>query len=227
MNNVLPSPRAMFLSALAFALLFLALPQLDLLAHGVFYTPGYGFILRDNALFDAVHRYLGVLALALLAWSTAIWALSRRARDPEKWRARRPAALFLALALLLGPGLMVNLVFKDQWGRARPRQVEEFGGAARFTPAWVMTDQCERNCSFVSGDASLGYVLIAIAFVSRRPRFWLITGLAAGTALGLMRMGQGGHFLSDVIFSFYAVYFTAWALRRFMTRGGRVLLPLD
>jgi len=45
--------------------------------------------------------------------------------------------------------------------------------------------------------------------------------------LGLMRMGQGGHFLSDVIFSFYAVYFTAWALHRFMTRGGRELFPID
>jgi hypothetical protein len=45
--------------------------------------------------------------------------------------------------------------------------------------------------------------------------------------LDLMRMGQGGHFLSDVIFSFYAVYFTAWTLWRFMTRAGRVLSPLD
>jgi len=30
-----------------------------------------------------------------------------------------------------------------------------------------------------------------------------------------------------VIFSFYAVYFTAWALHRFMTRGGRELFPID
>ena len=48
----------------------------------------------------------------------------------------------------------------------------------------------------VCGDASLGYALVAIAFVSRRPRFWFVGGFAVGTALGLMRMGQGGHFLT-------------------------------
>ncbi len=221
------SPRLMLASALAFTLLFLAYPQLDLIANGVFYNTEQHFLLRDDAAFDAIHKYVGVLALALLTWAAAIWVLSKRAPDREKWLARRPAALFLALSLALGPGLLVNVVFKDQWGRARPAQTREFGGTARFTPPWVMSDQCARNCSFVCGDASLGYALVALAFVSRRPRVWLIAGLSAGTALGLMRMGQGGHFFSDVIFSFYAVYFAAWALHRFMTRSGRPMLPID
>jgi lipid A 4'-phosphatase len=227
MNGTLPPARFMVASALAFALHFLALPQLDLIANGAFYSPAHGFLLRDNAVFDAVHKYLGILAAALLTWAATIWLLAQRAHNKEKWRSRRPAALFLALSLLLGPGLMVNGVFKDHWGRARPGQVLQFGGSAHFSPPWVMSDQCEKNCSFVCGDASLGYVLVAIAFVSRRPRLWFAAGLVLGSALGLMRMGQGGHFLSDVIFSFYVVYFTAWALHRFMTRGGRALQPLD
>jgi len=196
MNDALPSPRLMVASALAFTLHFMALPQLDLLANGAFYRPDYGFLLQDQALFDAVHKYLGGLAVALLAWAATVWLLGQRAQDREKWRARRPAALFLALSLLLGPGLAVNTLFKDHWGRARPAQVSEFGGTARFTPAWVISEQCGRNCSFVCGDASLGYALVAVAFVSRRPRFWFVGGLAVGTALGLMRMGQGGHFLT-------------------------------
>ncbi len=225
MNGSLPAPRLMVASALALALHFLALPQLDLIANGAFYHPQHGFFLQDSALFDAVHKYLGVLAVAFLAWPAMVWL--RAWRGGERWRTRRPAALFLALSLLLGPGLMVNVVFKDHWGRARPAQVTQFGGHAGFTPPWVVSQQCDRNCSFVCGDASLGYALVAIAFVSRRPRLWFAAGLGLGSALGLMRMGQGGHFLSDVIFSFYAVYFTAWALWRFMTRDGRVLLPLD
>ena len=32
----------------------------------------------------------------------------------------------------------------------------------------------------------------------------MASGLAFGFALGFMRMGQGAHFLSDVIFSFVA-----------------------
>jgi len=31
-----------------------------------------------------------------------------------------------------------------------------------------------------------------------------------------MRSAQGGHFLSDVIFSFYIVYFSAWLLHRWL-----------
>lgn len=231
MNTAPLSPRLMLVSALAFTLIFLAFPQLDLIANGVFYTPPRGFLLTGNALFDTLRAYLGILVIALLATPVVVWGLSKRARNgeecAEKWRARRPAALFLALSLLLGPGLLVNTVFKDHWGRARPSQIEEFGGTARFTPAWVMSDQCHKNCSFVCGDASVGFVLLAIAFVSRRPRLWMLVGLTAGSALGLMRMGQGGHFFSDVIFSFYAVYFAAWSLHRFMTRGGRPMLLLD
>jgi len=227
MNAALPPLRVMVASALAFALHFLAIPQLDLIANGAFYNPQTGFLLSNNIYFDAVHKYLGVLVFALLAWSAVVWVLSKRARQPEQWLARRPAALFLVLSLLLGPGLLVNVIFKDHWGRARPAQVENFGGHAHFTPAWMISDQCGKNCSFVSGDASLGYALTALAFVSRRPRIWLAIGLVVGSSLGLMRMGQGGHFLSDVVFSFYVVYFTAWALHRFMTLGGRELPPLD
>lgn len=223
------SPLLMLVSALAFAVLFLAFPQIDLIANGFFYRPEQGFLLTGNVLFDAIRAYLGVLVIALLALPLLVWGLAKftRREHAEKWRGRRPAALFLALSLLLGPGLLVNTVFKDQWGRARPAQVEEFGGTARFTPAWVMSDQCGKNCSFVCGDASVGFVLLAVAFVSRRPRLWLSIGITAGAALGLMRMGQGGHFFSDVIFSFYAVFFAAWLLHRFMTRGGRPMLPLD
>jgi len=217
----------MVASALAFALHFLVFSQVDLITSSALYDPQSGFVLSGNVLFDTVRQYLGVLILALLAGPALIWLLSLRSPNQEKWKARRPAALFLVLSLLLGPGLMVNTVFKDQWGRARPSKVENFGGQAHFTSAWVISDQCNKNCSFVCGDASVGYGLMALAFVSRRPRTWLTIGFVAGSALGLMRMGQGGHFFSDVVFSFYVVYFTVWALHRFMTRGGRAMPTLD
>ena len=222
-----PFPRWLLASALAFTLLFMAWPRLDLIANGVFYNAETGFLLRGHVVFDAVHQYLGVLTLSLLAWSATVWGLSMRHSRPEKWRARRPAALFLTLSLLLGPGLMVNVVFKDHWVAPAPLKSRNSMASAQFTPPWVISDQCRKNCSFVCGDASVGYTLLAIAFVSRHPRFWLVGGFAVGTVLGLMRMGQGGHFFSDVIFSFYVIYFTAWGLHRFMTRGGRTLHSLD
>ena len=37
---------------------------------------------------------------------------------------------------------------------------------------------------FVCGDASLGYAVLSIAFVSRRPRFWFAAGQLVGQGAG-------------------------------------------
>lgn len=199
--------------ALAFSVLFLAFPEIDLWANGLFYESDGGFLLKGNPVFDFVHRYVGVIVWVLLLGSLLIWlplGLTTR------YKHLRRAAVFVVLVLIVGPGLLVNALFKDQWGRARPSQVENFGGTAQFTPPWIMTNQCKKNCSFVCGDASVGFALIALAFVSRRPRLWMSIGLFTGGVLGVMRMGQGGHFFSDVIFSFFTVYFAAWLLHRLL-----------
>lgn len=214
--------RVLLVSGALFSLIFLAFPGIDLWANGKFYQPGQGFSLAGDPFYDFIHDEVGYLAWAFLLSSLLAFLISFLPVWPRIKSWRWPGA-FLLIGLLLGPGLLVNAVFKEEWGRARPMDVQEFGGTKQFSPAWVITDQCARNCSFVCGDSSVGYALMLVAFVSRRPRFWLGLGLAVGTALGIMRMGQGGHFLSDVIFSFYAVYLTGWALHRVMVRMG--LLP--
>lgn len=217
--------RPLFISAVFFAVLFLTFPGIDLWANGLFYAPEQGFLLKGNAFFDFLHDHVGAIVWVLMLGSLFIWLPSRLGIVPERLKRWRRAALFVMLVVLLGPGLLVNALFKDQWGRARPSQVEAFGGSAQFTPAWVVSNQCRKNCSFVCGDASVGFALLALAFVSRRPKMWLTIGMLTGGTLGLMRMGQGGHFLSDVVFAFYAVYFTAWLLNRLMTRKGQPLIP--
>src|SRR5258707_888701 len=122
-----------YLAALGAAtLLFLLVPDLDLWASGLFYRAGDGFFLGDwgpvRALYRAVPlivtaQVVGIPLLVLLGW----------------WR-RRPVAgidlrvgAFLLLALALGPGVLVNSVLKEHWGRARPSQVIAFGGTQEFT----------------------------------------------------------------------------------------------
>jgi len=125
----------------------------------------------------------------------------------------RKALVFLTLSLAIGPGLLVNATFKDHWGRARPMQIVEFGGTQKFTPAFVITDQCARNCSFTSGHASAGFYLFSFAFLLRRRRaIAIVSAGALGGLIGLGRIAQGSHFLSDVIFSGFAVYAVAWLL---------------
>ncbi len=117
---------------------------------------------------------------------------------------RRPSwrqVAFLTLAMALGPGLLVNIVLKDHWHRPRPVQTREFGGAAEFRPVWRMDGACAKNCSFVSGETSAAFWLVAPALLAPTP--WqgpaLAAALATGVLTGVLRMALGGHYLSDVL----------------------------
>jgi len=134
----------------------------------------------------------------------------------SRFRHLRRPALFLLAVISIGPGLAVT-VLKDHWDRARPVAIVQFGGDKQFTPAWVIADQCEDNCSFVSGHASGAFSLLALAWVfPRRRQFWLVAGTLWGAHMGLVRIAQGGHFLSDVIFAGFIVYFSADLLARWV-----------
>lgn len=215
-------PRPDVVSFVLLSLLFIAWPGLDLVVSGWFYDPVGEFFLEDNALVQFVYKgtrvatalfLLGLIALLIYAYTLGKRALKHL----------RSGYWFLLISLLLGPGVIVHNVFKDNWGRARPHQTSEFGGDAAFTRAWVPTDQCERNCSFVSGHSAMGYYLAVFALIvpRERRRRWLLTGIAAGSVIGLGRIVQGGHFLSDVVLSFYFVWFTALAVRAIMRRTDR------
>lgn len=210
----------LILLAVPGALLVVA-PQIDLAVAGFFFDSFDGFYLRPLAIVRFIYGSVwwisaGVL-VALLGVLLASWTTHRR-REPAV-RLRRPA-LYLLWVMLLGPGLLVNGVFKDHWGRARPSQVQEFGGAKQFTRAAIPADQCEKNCSFVSGHASVGFYFLALAFLlPRRRTLWLTLGTSLGLGIGLVRIVQGGHFLSDVLFSGIVVYLTAWILHTLMFRA--------
>ena len=109
----------------------------------------------------------------------------------------------MVAALALGPGLVINTLLKDNWGRPRPSTIVEFFGTNHYVPPLLPSDQCPENCSFPSGHAALGFWLVAFAFVApprwRRPA--VLAALAFGGFVGAVRIAQGGHFLSDVVFS--------------------------
>ena len=116
--------------------------------------------------------------------------------------------------MIIGPVLIVNGILKETSGRARPRHVTEFGGTKQFTPAFVFTDQCDKNCSFVCGHASAGFYFVSLAllFKGRKKKIIFWSAVTAGGIIGLIRIMMGGHFLSDVIFSFVFVYLSSLLL---------------
>ena len=96
--------------------------------------------------------------------------------------------------------LIINVLFKNMWGRVRPNDILPFGGNESFTPWYKISDLCTSNCSFVSGDASVGFLLIVFYFITKK-NIYLYSGLILGSLLGLIRIIAGGHFFSDIIFS--------------------------
>jgi len=208
---------AAYVAVLALAVaMFLLFPGIDLWASALFYRPDSRFLLADWAPVRAVYRAVPYIVEFVAIGVPTLFLISRSRR----WRFGPldvRAAAFLLLSLALGPGLLVNAVLKDHWGRARPAQVTEFAGTQHFTPALIPADQCARNCSFPAGHPAMGFYLVSFAFLVRDPRRRRIAegaAIATGALIGVARMAQGGHFLSDVVFSGLLVYGTSWLLYR-------------
>ncbi len=96
--------------------------------------------------------------------------------------------------------LFVNLILKNLWGRARPGDVFEFNGTELFTNWFEYSTACNTNCSFVSGDASVGFSIIILYLITKKIVFVNLS-IVFGSLLGIVRIMEGGHFLSDIIFA--------------------------
>ncbi|QDG75465.1 phosphatase PAP2 family protein [Labrenzia sp. PHM005] len=210
-----------FVAVLAYILIvslfFLTFPKTDLWISGLFFSQTDGFWAQHDPFLQKV-RHLGpflVRVIAICAVAVLVIKLLLPGRAPIL-PLRQP--LFLISTLILGPGILVNSILKNNWGRPRPRSIEEFGGELPFQPVWKITDYCERNCSFVSGEGSAGIWLVSIAFLV--PASWrkavLAFVLPLCLVLSINRVAFGGHFFSDTMLSwgltFLVVLSVYWLL---------------
>jgi membrane-associated PAP2 superfamily phosphatase len=128
----------------------------------------------------------------------------------------RKGAAFMVLLLMLGPGLLVNTAFKDHWGRERPRDITQFGGTKTFHHPWEK-GVAGNGKSFPSGHGASAFYLAMPFFALRRrsPRTAVrifTLGMLYGLMMGVARIAQGGHFVSDVLWAWGGVHLTAVAL---------------
>jgi lipid A 4'-phosphatase len=221
MEAAAPGMTAFYLYAVVLLLsvaLFWLAPGVDLFFSGLFYDPRHGFALAawpPLVETESLVRWItgGILAIVL---GGTLWL--RFAKRPL-WVLDRNALIFLTAALVIGPGIVANTVLKDHWGRARPYQIAEFGGSKQFTAAPLPADQCDRNCSFVSGHAALGFSLVSFGLLlppGRRRNIAIGAALGFGGLVGLGRIAAGHHFLSDVVDAGLIVVATTWLLHRWL-----------
>ncbi len=199
-------------SFLVTGLVFFYFPQIDIWFSGFFYDPLNHFYLRDHNVCKLIYNLLEVVTIVWVIFAffllIVLWIRKKRFLGFTLKQ-----IIYLLAVLAIGPGLIVNLILKDHWGRARPYSVQQFGGSLTFTPAFVISKECQSNCSFVSGHASMGFYFISFGFLFQSyRRAIIITSCFFGATTGFVRIIQGGHFLSDVVFAFFFLYAVASVL---------------
>jgi lipid A 4'-phosphatase len=179
---------------------FYLFPQLDIATSDLFYRMGGGFPYAAEPAPNALRvfaRWIPWVLVAFASLSIVLEAIG--AKRPRHLSLR--GAIFVLAPYALGVGILVNVVLKNHWGRPRPIQVDLFGGDASYVPVWQISNYCETNCSFVSGEASTAIWFVSLAFVV--PPSWrrvtLVTLLVFAATLSVNRIAFGAHFLSDII----------------------------
>lgn len=201
-------------SFLIASLVLVAFPGIDIHVSRIFFDHGF----HERWWQVLLHEGLGYgLALSMVCVA-AIYVFNRSfKRDVCGIDGRK--ICFLTLVLILGAGLIVNAGFKDHFGRARPRDVTEFGGSKQFTPAYVFSRQCDKNCSFSSGEGAGGFFSLALALALSRKRRVLAAAIGFGVLVSLSRIASGAHFLSDVVVSFFVMLIVTDVLRHYLLPG--------
>ena len=187
-------------------------PELDLRISGRFFNPmKKDFMLRWSPLLGFL-RDAAMWVVAALA-APAFIALAAKLLCPRRRLLIAGRALvFLIATLALAPGFVTNVVLKDYWPRSRPIDVPQFNGEERFTAWWDPRGGCQKNCSFVGGEASGAFWTLAPASLS--PPAWRPAAYGAAlifaTGVSALRLTFGAHFFTDVVFSGVFTFMIIW-----------------
>ena len=191
---------------LAIIVFVIASPYLDqaiaVLPYNYATTMFYGEVAAwTQFVFAAIPIFTGVIVIVCVVW--LLWS---KYTKQDNYISVKKGIVIILLSLAIGPGLIGNGL-KDNWGRPRPRQVIREG--MLYQPVWKPAFNKPANNSFVAGHATIGFFLGVpfLAFGFRRRG--IIVSLIGGIFIGFVRILQGGHYLSDVIFSGIVVWMSA------------------
>ena len=187
----------------ALSLLFILEPQLDIYVTNLFYN-GSNFPL-DKTLFERIFyhsvRVMTVLMILYYLLSLIYYTFTKK----TFFNISKKALLYIFLVYSIAPGLIVNSLLKENWGRARPAEIVQFGGTKEFTPAFILSNQ--KGNSFSSGHVASAFSVLGFALLAkRRKKLYMALALSYGISVSLARIIAGGHFISDALTSFFLVW---------------------
>ncbi len=201
---------------LIFTLAFVFFPEIDIYFSNLFFFENV-FISEKFIFIKELRNFLKdlmvIVPICALFYLILNYLNNKQEIRIKKKRLRlKIACIGLIIGPVIGSGIIANFIFKDNWGRARPIQIEEFGGNKIFTPAFIKTDQCEKNCSWISGETSAAFSFLTGVLILKNPIFLLIN-LLIGILVFFCRISMGGHFMSDNIFAIIFMIYLAISYR--------------
>ena len=166
-------------------------------------------------LFDMIYLYGGLPAALIGTFSgfcviASVWS--------ERLKKYRGICSVLCLTLFFGSLVITQSILKEHWGRPRPRQIEDFGGAQKFRAYYQpqFNNTPEPSKSFPSGHSTCGFYFFCFYFLGKRYKmkalaaFGLIAAVCSGGILSVARIVQGGHFISDAYIAALIMWLTAY-----------------
>jgi lipid A 4'-phosphatase len=190
------------------SLAFFLFPQIDISISAMFYDKQGHFHYKEEPFIYFIYELIPIATKLFVATCT-VYLLFILGKHRSFKKMIKTRVFFLFLSASIGPGIIVNYVLKENFGRARPSQVTEFKGTSKFSRPFEISDQCTTNCSFPSGHAAMGYYFTAAAYLLTGWYFSLfyIGGIMFGSIVGLTRIMVGAHFASDVVAACFLILF--------------------
>ena len=214
-RKFLHNPLYIWLAFFLCSAIFILFPQIDIYVSSLFFQDN--FYLRGSLYERFFYRSVPITVSTLAVGSLLLFSYNYFKKKNILYIDKK-TIIYILLILSLAPGLIVNSLLKEKWGRARPMDIVVFGGDKKFTPAFVLSDQ--KGNSFSSGHGAAAFSLIGFALLARKRRqLWLTLALSYGVAVSFARIIGGGHFLSDNVTSFFIVYISSYALYGYLVKN--------
>ena len=191
-------------------LIFLITPLIDIKISSLFFYQN-SFISEKFTIIKSLRIFLKnfMVAIPFLALFFFLFVLKKKNKKDLRFKL---AVLGLLIGPIIGCGIIANLIFKENWGRARPVHITEFGGNKVFTNPFIISNQCETNCSWISGETSGAFSFMVGTIILRNHIFFICNWLL-GFLVFFCRLSMGGHFFSDNLFSLFLMIYLAYGYR--------------
>jgi lipid A 4'-phosphatase len=185
-----------------YSLIFIQFPNIDIRITTFLSNPNptCDFITKKIRLWFI---YFTILLTAINGLRALIGYLKRKSNYKHYFQ----NFIFLLFNKSIIAGLMVDIL-KHVFHRPRPYTMDILGGQETYVKLFHFSNICIKNCSFPSGDVAASALLFPVLYVlTKKIKLSFIFGLIFVCIVGYCRIAQNKHFFSDVLFSFFLVYY--------------------